>query len=156
MEYMPFCHRCKGNIVANLAKSSRSSTRASRSHTRRRCINREWRFTTTYWGSDATDALRPLGRDLFNRTSLKDIRGEDLVIVWISCAASRNTDLSGVRISWARGQDPGFEVESTLRIAPVTASPLIKAGRPCSQLGEPAESRDEWQVVTFAQSRALC
>lgn len=42
---------------------------------------------------DATDALCPLGRDLFNRTSLtgKDIREEDLVkafVVWISCAAS--------------------------------------------------------------------
>jgi hypothetical protein len=47
---------------------------------------------------DATDALYPLGCDLFNRTSLKDIREEDLVkafVVWISCAASRNTDLSG-------------------------------------------------------------
>jgi hypothetical protein len=46
---------------------------------------------------DATDALCPLGRDLFNRTSLKDIREEGLVkafIVWISCAASRNIDLS--------------------------------------------------------------
>ena len=30
-------------------------------------------------GTDTTDALCLLGRDLFNRTSLKDIREEDLV-----------------------------------------------------------------------------
>jgi hypothetical protein len=43
------------------------------------------------------DALFPLGRDLFDRTSLAGIR-EDVVkafVVWVPCATSRNTDLSG-------------------------------------------------------------
>jgi hypothetical protein len=93
----------------------------------------------------------------FNRTSLKDIvKEKDYCSQSIRlvdpapnlCRTRAGTQavpfrlsslVPALRVSCARGQDPGSEVESTLRIAPVTAAPN--------------QGMDDG-LVTFAQSRA--
>jgi hypothetical protein len=65
-----------------------------------------------------------------------------------------------LRVSRTWVQDPGLEVESTLRIAPVSRdneSIQFDQGPARRWAGQPSQGLNiEWRVLTFAQSRALC